>query len=582
VEGNDLPRRWAALAPSQRFVVGEVGFGTGLNFLCAWQQFEASAPADARLCFVSCELDPLSPPELHRALAIWPQLAVYRDALLAQYAALAPGWHRFHFGRVQLTLVIGDARQTLPRLAATVDAWFFDGFSPAKNPQLWEAELFAAAAQHSAPGATLATYSVAGTVRRAAAAAGFTVWKSAGFGSKREMLRGKLDVSKSSRSPARHGAVRTATVIGAGLAGCAAAASLGRRGWSVRLIERRSALASEASGNAQAVLYARLSSNQTPLSTLVLAGYQYTLRVLPRLLSCDAVQWSDCPVLQLAIDARKAKRHHALAALGVPEGLLRQVDATEVSDVARVALAHGGLLFPAGGWVNPPALCAALAGLPGVEVMTSTAVDDLVWEAGRWRVRAGSRCAAESEIVVLAVAGAATTFEAAAHLPLRSNRGQITLLPATADSANLGAVVCADGYITPARQGWHTAGSTFARESGTDVRPADNAANVAMLRSFAPALYAALGLERADPKSLDGRAGLRCVSPDYLPLVGPLFAASASKEPNLYVSLAHGSRGLITAPLAGEILAACIEDEPAPLPAELMAALAPARFARGE
>jgi tRNA 5-methylaminomethyl-2-thiouridine biosynthesis bifunctional protein len=124
----------------------------------------------------------------------------------------------------------------------------------------------------------------------------------------------------------------------------------------------------------------------------------------------------------------------------------------------------------------------------------------------------------------------------------------------------------------------HTAGATFSHEEHADARAEDNADNLSALARLAPGLHAALGGATLDPARLQGRAALRCVSPDYLPIVGAMPDSAGQPLPGLFVSTAHGSRGLITAPLAGEVLAALVEDEPAPLPHALMSAIAPARF----
>jgi tRNA 5-methylaminomethyl-2-thiouridine biosynthesis bifunctional protein len=575
--GNRLAERFSALAGGRAFVVGELGFGTGLSFLGAWRLFERSAAAHARLHFVSTELHPLPPADLERALRAWPVLSSWRERLMRQYVALSHGWHRFAFdgGRVALTLLIGDARETLPALEGRVDAWFLDGFSPAKNPALWEPALFGALARHSRPGATLATYSCAGAVRGALTQAGFRVWKAKGFGAKREMLCGELAFAA---APLRSEPQRRAVVVGGGLAGCAAAGSLAQRGWQVTLLEREPALAAGASGNPQGVLYARLSAHHTPLGRLVLAGYQYTLRLLRERLACDREQWSDCPVLQLAFDDKEARRQQALLQAGLPPTLLRGADSAQASALAGIPLAHGGLVFPGGGWVHPPALCAALASHPRIAVLAGRDALRIDGADGGWRVSQGATTLVEAPVVVIAAAGASGRFAQAAHLPLRLNRGQLTLLPATAASGALRAVLCGQGYVAPARRGVHTAGATFARDRlGADAeRPSapDNAENLSMLAQLAPGFHAAVEADRLNPAGLAGRAALRCGSPDYLPLVG----AVDEPLPGLTMSAAHGSRGLISAPLAGEVLACALEDEPAPLPADLVRALRPSRF----
>ncbi|SUX55980.1 tRNA 5-methylaminomethyl-2-thiouridine biosynthesis bifunctional protein MnmC [Chromobacterium vaccinii] len=176
---NRLEERFAALRPSGSFTIAETGFGTGLNFLCAWQCFDACAPAGARLHFVSAEKFPLMPADLAQALALWPELSAFATPLLAQYDVLTPGWHRFVLagGRVTLTLMIGDVLDVLPQLDARVDAWFLDGFAPSKNPDMWQQPLFQQMARLSSPGASFATFTSAGAVRRGLAEAGFEVKK---------------------------------------------------------------------------------------------------------------------------------------------------------------------------------------------------------------------------------------------------------------------------------------------------------------------------------------------------------------------------------------------------------------------
>jgi tRNA 5-methylaminomethyl-2-thiouridine biosynthesis bifunctional protein len=569
--GNRLAERFAALADDASFSIGETGFGTGLNFLCAWRLFGRTAVPGARMHFVSTELDPLPTRELEAALALWPALARERAALLAQYGALPPGWHRFVFdtGRVVLTLVVGDARETLAALHAPVHAWFLDGFSPARNPELWEPGVLRAVAAHSQPGTTFATYTCAGAVRRGLAEAGFRVEKSVGFGPKREMLQGEF--AGAMRRVPGVVAPRAAIVVGGGLAGTSAAHSLAQRGWRVQLIERHSRLAGEASGNPQGILYARLSAAQTALSRTVLAGYQYSLRTLRSLLPCDGEAWSDAAVVHLAHDQEEALRQAKLLALGLPAELMRAVNAEEAARLAGIPLPVGGLVFPAGGWVHPAALCHALADHPHITVHTGMRVLSLERSAAGWRVLTDGQAVPEAPVVVLAGGMESGAYPQTRDLPLRRNRGQVTLVPATPRSRELKAVLCAGSYVAPARNGLHSAGATFARESSVEVTTADNAENLAMLEKLSPELFRALEGPALVASQLSGRAALRCGSPDYLPIIGPL-------GEGLYVSTAHGSRGLITAPLAGEVLAAQLEAEPAPLPRDLMQAVHPARF----
>lgn len=574
LEQNRLAERWAQLPDGAQFVIGETGFGTGLNFLCAWQLWLAAAPPTARLHFVSTELHPIPPDDLCRALTLWPELAAPAGELLAQYHALARGWHRMAFaqGRVMLTLLVGDAAHTLPQLRARIDAWFLDGFAPAKNPQLWSATLFQALADCSLPGTTFATFTSAGAVRRGLQAVGFEVEKVAGNGKKREILRGKLHGITATAKP---GLVRQAVVIGGGLAGSATAHSLAMRGWQVMLVERHAQLAAEASGNHQGILYARLSPRMSQLSEFTLAGYQHALRTLQRLLPQHDDSWRQCGLLQLAFDADEALRLQGVLDLDLPRELLRGVDSAEASRIAGVELACGGLHFPGSGWVHPPALCRRLADLPGITLCTGQEVIELKQDESGWQVHGKHGLLAQAPVVIVACAAHTMRFTQTRHLPLRSIRGQITHLPATAHSPELAAVLCTEGYAAPARHGLHTIGATYGNlEESMDVRAVDNLENLAMLAQLAPRLYETLGGSGLQPESLDGRASCRCNVADYLPLVG----AVAPDFTHLYINTGHGSRGLITSMLAAEVLAAELENEPAPLPEKLMKALSPQRF----
>ncbi|MEZ0237993.1 MAG: tRNA (5-methylaminomethyl-2-thiouridine)(34)-methyltransferase MnmD, partial [Methylophilaceae bacterium] len=276
LEQNRLRERWHSLA-DKVFTIAETGFGTGLNFLCAWQLWMETAPPNARLHFVSTEKFPLSHADLERALALWPELASLSTALLEQYRRIVPGWQQLSFddGRITLTLLIGDARETLPQLRASVNAWFLDGFAPAKNPEMWQQELLREIARLSAPGCTISTFTSVGAVRRGLEAVGFRMEKIAGFGNKWAMLRGEYPHGNASRQPLQ----RHAIIIGGGIAGTSSAYSLALRGWQVTLIERHADLAQEASGNPQGVLYPRLSGHDIPLSRVAQNGYLYTLRL---------------------------------------------------------------------------------------------------------------------------------------------------------------------------------------------------------------------------------------------------------------------------------------------------------------
>ena len=176
--GNRLPARFAP-----GFHIGELGFGTGLNLLAAWAAWEGAGQSGP-LRFTSFEAFPMEPADMARALAAFPELAPWAARLLA-------GWRggACDLGTLRLTVIGGDARDTLPGWEGVADAWFLDGFAPARNPELWHPSLMAEVARHTATGGTAATYSAAGEVRRGLQAAGFAVTRVPGYGRKRHMTR---------------------------------------------------------------------------------------------------------------------------------------------------------------------------------------------------------------------------------------------------------------------------------------------------------------------------------------------------------------------------------------------------------
>ena len=196
--GNQLEERWRLLPKDQpgTFIIAETGFGSGLNFLCAWQLWQECAPTNWRLHYMSIDQYPLSVEDLSRALALWPVLNAYAPLLVEQYAAMAnntcPDFY-FEKKNIKVTLILEHVVAALDRLKKEerlVDAWFLDGFAPANNPDMWSEDVFARLAALSQSQTTLSTFTVAGMVRRGLACQGFVVEKVKGFGRKRHMLRG--------------------------------------------------------------------------------------------------------------------------------------------------------------------------------------------------------------------------------------------------------------------------------------------------------------------------------------------------------------------------------------------------------
>ena len=628
---NHLPERWADLEDGTRFSIGETGFGTGLNFLAAWQLWQRVAPASAQLHFVSVEKFPLHPQDLARALDMWPELADLSRQLIEQYPAyLAPGVHRLKFsGGVYLTLVIDEASSGFERLLlddpardSTVDAWFLDGFAPSKNPDMWSEELFQAIARLSAPQATFATFTCAGIVKRGLKSVGFTLQKVPGFGRKREMLRGDFapassDAPPSTDTPYRHKATpwhlppaqqslqhpvtpHSVAIVGAGIAGATIARALAERNIKVTVFEQGSAPGSAASGNDQGILYAKLSPKPGPNGDFNLLALQYAQRFYPAICP-QAVHFDG--LLQLAQTEKEHQLQQQIVdqlALDGDAKLAQPVTASDASTLAGVHLTVPGLYFPNAGWLRPRQVCASLLEHPNIETRFDTTVEGAHHIENHWQLKtSGMPVSSKFDALVLCTANFNRQFPQAAPLPLQPIRGQVSFAEATADSEKLKLALCAEGYIAPANRGEgrlsHSFGATFKlKQTDIEIRDEEHEENLHTLSTLLPAIADSF---RNQP--LKGRAALRAATPDYLPMAGPvadwaqledtyhplrknrkqLIDRRTPYQPGLYVLAGLGSRGFTYAPLAAEVLAGWITGEVMPVSEELVKALHPMRFA---
>jgi tRNA 5-methylaminomethyl-2-thiouridine biosynthesis bifunctional protein len=590
--GNGLLGENARWNGADRFVILETGFGLGLNFLVTWQAWRESK-AKGRLHFLSVEKHPFRRDDLAALLATHAELAPLSAELLRQWPPLTPGFHRLHFdhGNVSLTLLLGDAQALLPQLVASADAVYLDGFAPAKNPELWSPELIAAVTRHCKAGATLATWSVAGELRRSLEQAGWVLERRPGFAPKREMLVGRF---RNAVSPAptfcRPGPPleRRAIVIGAGLAGTGISERLASSGWHIELFERHDAPAQEASGNPAGILLPHLAKDDALAARLSRACFLYALRCLNDLAT---VRWAPCGVLQIARDAaHEALQRDTVQELKLPPDFAAFLERDAATALIGRDVAHGGWWFPNGGWVSPGSVCATLLAASGVHMHLhfGSEVASLRKYSDGWQaLDARGDVLATAPHVILANAHAANRLLPQA-LPLTPIRGQISCLPqdmAERIDPPFHHVLCRSGYVTPPQAGIVCVGASFdSGDTDLSIRPADHAGNMQRLDELLPG--AAQGIDAA---RLGGRVGLRCAAPDRLPLIGNLPDTTAvagnsptldnlPRETGLHALLGLSARGMVWAPLAAELLASQLNGDPLPVERELARAVDPARF----
>ncbi len=569
---NNLPERWRQWRGPFRII--ETGFGTGLNFLATWQAFLKESCEHTWLEFTSIEKFPLSREQLRRALSLWPELDDLANQLLAQYPDATPGFHRLVWPdqRVALTLIMGDVHDALPQLEGPVNAWYLDGFTPTRNPDMWNEALFKEIRRISRPhpnihtfdspeswqnsSPTCATFTAASLVRRGLNGAGFKTQKAPGYGRKREMLLASYQQStgperpvlfdgkpwlvpttgSSSTAPAHimptesaeQPKQQTAIVIGAGLAGCTTARALADRGFQVTVFDGNG-IANGGSGNPQGGLYVKLAANDQAIHTdFYLQAYLLATQSAERILgpgTADNTSWQQCGVLQLATDDAELRRQQRfLATHTLPLSVIKPVSAEQASQQAGVPLTSSGLFFPKAGWVNPRQFCYQLLKHPAIRIHTRRVMslappaDAPYWTAS---CENGSRHTAHH--VVIATANEAHDLLPSAYLPIRPIRGQLTFVDSH-HIANPSTVLCGTSYMAPAAPGqaYTVMGATYnLRDTSTTLSSKDHQTNLNHLRNFGSRFAADL------PSVQGGRVGFRCTTPDYLPLVGPVMNTSA-------------------------------------------------------
>jgi tRNA 5-methylaminomethyl-2-thiouridine biosynthesis bifunctional protein len=375
---------------------------------------------------------------------------------------------------------------------------------------------------------------------------------------------------------------RRAIVLGAGLAGSAACERLSARGWQVTLIERHAEAASEASGNLAGIAMPLLSKDDNIMARLSRASFLYALGYWDRL---GAIKGARCGVIQLARDAQHAAVQREIAsAHSYPPTFARWMEPAEAGAMAGVPAPDGAWLFPQAGWARPSSVCAAMLDACGAALTRHFGTGSVRLERidEQWHVIDSSgRAIAHAPVVVVANGSGAVQLAQTAALPLDAVRGQVTHV-AEGTLPQLKHVLCREAYLTPAIDGWHSLGASYDDNDDSALRVQSQHENLAKIRSLL-----------ADPDAgqgapLAGRVGFRCVAPDRLPLVGALPDPAASgrierlrdiaRLPGMYGLLGYASRGLSWAPLAAELLASQLDNNPLPLEAELANALDPARF----
>lgn len=536
LQGCGLPERFAG---RRDFVVGELGFGSGLNIAALLDLWRREKPANARLRIFSIEAHPLARDEAARILAHWPELSEAAQALLDRWPGRARGFHRLELPEYDavLDLAVMDVVEALEAWDGAADAWFLDGFSPALNPAMWRDAVLDAVAARSAPGARAATFTVAGAVRRGLAAAGFEVAKRPGFGRKRERLEAWLPVPDDQGEPKPPPRPKSLAVIGGGIAGAALARAARAEGLAVTVVDDPAGMM--ASGNPAGLVTPALDAGGGPRAALFAQAFARAIQLYEAVPEAIIAR----EITQLATGERDPARFATVAGQDLFEpGTMAVADA-------------GALRMKAALVIDPRAVTAAWSG----EVVARR-VARIEREPDGWRLldEAGGLIARADR---LALAGGAATARLAPELDLRPVRGQASWTRG-ADARP----VAFGGYVVPTRDGLLFGATHDRGQTATDVRPEDHQRNLATLAKGLPDLA-----DRLKAETFEGRAAVRATTVDRMPLAGV-------REDGVLVLTGLGSRGLCLAPLLAEHLVAQLLRVPSPLPRQLSQRVNSRRF----
>lgn len=384
---------------------------------------------------------------------------------------------------------------------------------------------------------------------------------------------------------------KTAIVIGGGIAGCSTAYALAKRGIAVTLLEQHSEFAQEASGNPIATLYPKLSIKPTAQSAQALQGFAFTLNLLKQLPN-HAAFFDACGQIQLAYNAREQLRQDALLAQQ-EYAFLQALDAKSASEITGIPLAIGGLFLPQAGWVKPKNLCQALVNLPNITKISHTQVLGFEKNDVYFRINyINKKLQAydlKSDILILCNANDVQKFSLCTSVASTPVRGQVNFFAPTPASQPIKTIICSTHYLSPAVDGLHSIGATYAPDNlNPQLSEADTLENMQALKQISPAVFNSI-----QPYQEQGRVAWRSHTQDYMPLAGQLIDDKALRAnpprynanpvdlpwlSGLYINAGHGSKGMITAPICGELIANLVANESLILDANLASKLNPSRF----
>jgi len=590
IQGCGIPGVWK---DKKSFRILETGFGLGFNFLATWDAWKRDPSRPDQLHFLSIECHPIALQQLAHAHALEPELAVLARQLRLNLPPAIPGCHRLEFeqGQVCLTLAYESDERALKMLSGRVDAIYLDGFSPDRNPKLWSQSIIDLLFERSQSGTRLSTWCAASEIRRRLSQAGYEVQRGPGIGSKREttqaLCREHSYRSKNHEPNDSHPehSQKNVIILGAGLAGTAITQRLVQRGWEVTLIDSGSGPAQGASGNTSGVVRPLVSRDDNRSSQFTRAALLYAIQRWERFRSSSHPAWHRNGVLQIARDEAQFQQWiRMIQDTPMPGEWMQILSQQEASTRCGHTVPFGGLLFPLAGWAEPKALCELAiseVSKPIRKIWNQHvfALKKEGMEDAEWLIfdQDEKEIARATHVVIATGAGPqiqnaiqtsgakerlnqSNYFLSSRFAPLQRLRGEITQFYPH-PQLNLDLVVCGEGYVCPSPDGTWSIGATYDAHHSLSITQNAVQENAKKLKEL-------IGINITESEIRGGRAGIRSVSIDRLPLIG-----QDPEHTGIWHCRALASRGLAWHPLSAELLVAQMNGEPLPLSATLAQAV---------
>ncbi len=597
-KNNGLPKRWHT---SDKFTIAELGFGSGLNFLLTvreWLKYLSETKQNKCLHYIAIEKYPLSSEAIRELMFRYPELKLYCEELLSQYPPAVEASHsRYLFNnQVVIHFKFMDVLTALNNEYLAVDAWYLDGFSPAKNADMWSEKLFLKLAKNCRADASLSTYTAAGFVKRNMKNAGFSVKKIKGYGKKREMLTATYIVGNVKEKGKQFKdkpwfqvgveqmifSEKKAVIIGAGVAGLSVAYGLVKRGWDVTIIDKHGDVAKETSSNPAAMVYPRLAVNNDVDNKFFIDAFCLSVSLMETLQAKHKEKfWFECGVLQeideIKSDAIIAKHQFNKSFIAL----------------SKTKNNKNCLFYKTAGVVLPNVLCNVLKRECGDSLsIVNENVRNIEFDNARWHCYSNNDLISSAEVLIVANGAAIKNIKLPIDLPVDVVRGQVVELSENNASRSVTSVQASKITLSPSINGKHYLGASYSRNnSSLDVDDNETSKLMESLNSAYPYNFSKLDC-------IDEWVGFRAMPVDRVPIVGAVpdrdyfmkeYADICHGKTNkryplaqnlkgLYLSLGHGSRGFTSAFLSSEIICAQIVGEPMPVGRSVLEYLSPSRF----